>query len=484
MLALTGYTKAVSAAGSARALDAGDPLIEMPFRQLMLLMGLGSGSDHRSAPALFDGSAGRTSLRSASCTGLSYGLIPTTTAVRVKRMCVGLGAKGRGFRRVLFVLPAIIWVLNLETREARGQEYSVEGNLQIWVSAGSPAEHPVTGSFDFYAEIHPGRYKIRMSDIGKATNYSEYGFSDGAMYVFHHRRPTEIYAQGNVRKVTPRDFAPYYASVSNREIPPAEPSRPQFVWFAYASAPYFHNLSNSLALPIWSPEDPEMQRQPFEMFVYYKTSEAAPHLPISVDFINDGFYRSYNSSLKMLDVIRLSPPYDHGFTNAYYRVLETTNCGTLTVPASFLFQVYSSPINAGSIPTPRLVVRGQTLRVSDSPPEGPIVPQFTGVASVADWRQHRPAIQGGRKVELPYMAYPVTNSSWLDSNQLSTLRARIESKVQQRLVTQKALVAMPAWRIKLFRYVLAASIIPLLYFAWRTMKQSSRNRTQKQKGKL
>jgi hypothetical protein len=39
-LALTGLAKAFSAIGAARALDAADPLIGIPFRQLLLLVGL------------------------------------------------------------------------------------------------------------------------------------------------------------------------------------------------------------------------------------------------------------------------------------------------------------------------------------------------------------------------------------------------------------------------------------------------------------
>jgi len=39
-LALTGLAKALSAIGPARALDTADPLIGMPFRQLLLLVGL------------------------------------------------------------------------------------------------------------------------------------------------------------------------------------------------------------------------------------------------------------------------------------------------------------------------------------------------------------------------------------------------------------------------------------------------------------
>jgi hypothetical protein len=40
ILALTGLAKAVSAIGPARALDVADPLIGLPFRQLLLLVGL------------------------------------------------------------------------------------------------------------------------------------------------------------------------------------------------------------------------------------------------------------------------------------------------------------------------------------------------------------------------------------------------------------------------------------------------------------
>jgi hypothetical protein len=40
VLGVTGLAKALSAVGSARALDAADPLIGMPFRQLLLLVGL------------------------------------------------------------------------------------------------------------------------------------------------------------------------------------------------------------------------------------------------------------------------------------------------------------------------------------------------------------------------------------------------------------------------------------------------------------
>ena len=40
-MALTRLAKAVSAIGSARALDAADPVVGIPFRQLLLLVGLG-----------------------------------------------------------------------------------------------------------------------------------------------------------------------------------------------------------------------------------------------------------------------------------------------------------------------------------------------------------------------------------------------------------------------------------------------------------
>jgi hypothetical protein len=41
VLALTGLAKAFSAIGPAHALDVADPLVGIPFRQLLLLVGLG-----------------------------------------------------------------------------------------------------------------------------------------------------------------------------------------------------------------------------------------------------------------------------------------------------------------------------------------------------------------------------------------------------------------------------------------------------------
>jgi hypothetical protein len=371
--------------------------------------------------------------------------------------------------------------INLTSLPATPAEaaYSVEGNLAVWVSGGTPTEQAQSASFGFSAEVLGDRYKIRLREEGKSTNYFEYVYTDGALYVFHHKRPSEIQAGRISRAMTPTDLAPYYASVSARDIPPGEPCRPQFIWFAYCSASYFQSLSNSMALPIWSPEDPTLYRQPFEMLVYYKVGEAAPHLPASVDFINDGVYRSYNSRQKMLDVIQLSPPYDRGFTNAFYRVLAGTNCGNLVLPASFVFQVYSSPISAGSKPFPRLIVRGTASRVANAAPEAGLPPQFAGVASVTDWRQPGAAVEHGAKAELPYVAYPITNAGWLQATQVASLRARIESKVQKRLAMQRAAVASPPWKIKLVRCLIAVSLLPILYLAWKNIERVYGQKTTK-----
>jgi hypothetical protein len=361
-------------------------------------------------------------------------------------------------------------------------DYSVEGKLDVWVSGGSPAEKPQTGTFDFCAEVRGDSYRIRMTEPENPTNYFEYTFTEGSMYIFHHKLPTEVFDGTSSRKARPGDGAPFYGAVREGAIPPAEPCRPQFVWFAFISGPYFERMSNNLALPIWSPEDPSLHRQPFEMLAQYRLFDEPPRLPAAVDFINDGFYRSYSMREKALQVVRLSQPYDRGYTNAVYRVLQTTNCGSLVLPAEFLFQVYSSPISPGSKPFERLIVRGSALRVSKAALGRLAPPEFTGVASVVDWRQHGLEIEHGTRKEIPYMAYPVTNASWLGPTQLALLRARIESRVEKRLAVQRAEASAPPGRLAVLRFVLGLfAAVPVTYLIGRAIRRSHRkNRVMNQ----
>ncbi len=355
-------------------------------------------------------------------------------------------------------------------------EFSVRGKLEIWVSAASIAEQPQAAAYDYYAETKGSRYKIRLSEVLQPENYFEYVYSGKDLYVLHHKRPAQIMAGGVIRQTRDIDFAPYYASISTRDIPPLEPSRPQFVWFAYFSSDYFRGITNNRALPIWSPEDPSTGRQPFDMQVVFQLCASSPGLPLEVDFMNDGFYRAYNTRVQKPEIIPLSPPYDQGFTNAFYRVPGTTNCGELVLPASFVFQVYSSPISPSSTPAPRLIVRGTTLSVSRIAREGAEPPDLAGVASVTDWRSPSARLEGGNRVEVPYLSYLGTNGVWLNAEQIKAAQSNNELKVEKLIAAEKWRAPLPSGRVKVLRWMLLLTIVPLVVFL---IKYSACRRKQK-----
>jgi hypothetical protein len=244
-----------------------------------------------------------------------------------------------------------------------GEGYSVDGQLEVVVN--NLNEAGTTNRHAFRVEVINGRYKIKVSSWGDNTNYNEYSYEDGTMFILHHlTRSKRLDSGPNNSRSLMEPKSLYPAKVVDRQCPPNDGSRAQFIWFAYASSEFFKNVTNDMTLPIWDPEDPKTGRQPFEMQTKFELSRAAPGLPASVTFINDGFYKSYNPATKSVDVIPLNPPYDKGFTKAVYRVTAMTNTPHSEVPSSFVFTVYLTPIGRVDI-FERIVVRGTTTRCAD-----------------------------------------------------------------------------------------------------------------------
>jgi len=227
--------------------------------------------------------------------------------------------------------------------------------------------------------------------------------------------------------------------------------------------------------PIWGVEDPSMQRQPFDMPIYLDLISDPPRLPRMISFLNDGFYRTYNPATKLLDVFPLAPPYDNGYTNAIYRVLDVTNSGAVQIPTRFAFVQYTSPISPGSTPFERIFVRGVSDRITASllqiePPD------FQGSATVADFRAHSSALSHGKAIDIPYAAYPIKNSAWVSSNQLAAIRSNIEAKVQIRLRLQQLSTNSNASRSREVTVaLLLVGTLPLVYIFWRVVRRNTKS---------
>ncbi len=306
-----------------------------------------------------------------------------------------------------------------------GQEYFAKGQIEVVtkLAANSAGEQE---TLRFYVEVIGNNFKIRIEETKKNDWYYEYAYENGLMQILHHIVRSNEGSRQIAGVSQTSNSLMFPARIEAREIPPNDGTRAQFVWFALASQGYFAKQTNEFILPIWSPEDPLTHRQPFQMLSFREMLPEFPHLPAKVDFVNDGFYRSYNPVTKALDTWELAAPYDAGYTNAIYQVLALTNTIRNSLPEEFVFAVYSSPVSLGDVPFERVVVRGTLQQVGDSAPEGAKLAKFTGVASVVDYRVGGEVRRNGSIAKYKYSAYSVTNAAWLNSNQLAQVKARTE----------------------------------------------------------
>jgi len=335
-------------------------------------------------------------------------------------------------RKVFFVARFLIACLLLTFLGewcVYAQEYFAKGQIEVVVKSG-PSPEGKTNSIGFYVEVLGTKYRIKIVTSDSDDRYYEYTSEDGVMYILHH--VTGISRSLNNRHDTRTNDA-FPVRIEEREIPPNDGTRAQFVWLALASHSFFANLTSNYMAPIWSPEDPQTRRQPFSMPVVPELFRESPRLPLKVSFLNDGVYRSYNPATKRLDEIPLNPPFDRGYTNAVYQAIVITNTPKNTLPAEFVFVVYSSPLNPGELPFERVMIRGMVNEVGDFAPGGARMGTFSGRASVVDYRVKGVVRTSGRIGEYKYAAYPVTNAAWLNSNQLAVINKRTEKKEALRL---------------------------------------------------
>lgn len=266
--------------------------------------------------------------------------------------------------------------------------YAVTGRLDVKIKRMTSDPGKDT-SFQFTAEVQRPSYKIRAWTAGQDKVYWEYYFDGQKLHSLYH-----------VTNSTSSDSSPggsfaaqrtlYPLIIDEREIPPDDGTRAQFIWFALASGRYFEAMTNSFMPPIWNVEDPSIRRQPFDMRVSVERSDEKPRLPSFVAFINDGFYREFNLGAGKTKVIALQPPFDKGYTNAFYQTLEYTNIRPFVVPKKFIFVAYSQPLGTGVRPFDRWTINGIVETASSTTNHQLSLSALDGATSETDY-----TIKGG-----------------------------------------------------------------------------------------
>jgi len=359
-----------------------------------------------------------------------------------------------------------------------GQEYSAWGRIER-ITKLEPTDVGRINAYDFYVEVVGGNYKIRISIPEEKSKYYEYAVADGVMRSLVHIPAKPIIVVDGMHETNRQVIFP--AQVEGRVIPRPEGTLAEYVWFAFASHSFFSTLTNQdqVMVPIWSPEDPQIRRQPFTMKVLYELLASAPGLPSRVDFLNDGYYRSYNPVTKAIDVIPLASPFDKGYTNAVYRVLTVTNIAGYSLPGRFVFTVYSSPIGANEISFERSVVWGKTEGVSDAAPEKADMRPFNGLASVVDYRLGGVVRLSGQSYPYKYCPYTVTNGLWPDSSQLPAIKERYEKSFIRKLKAKAITDAHNNGKRRFVLCVMALILVgPLILLSLQAMRLKASRHTK------
>ena len=151
------------------------------------------------------------------------------------------------------------------------------------------------------------------------------------------------------------------AVVQTKQIPDFDVSLIQFIWLAYCSASYFSNLTDSRVPPIggigWTPAGDF----PF-LTAKLTRLDGSLALPREIVFWNEGkavllglnkgatnWPSGQGAAVSVRTVLADAPkPYDQGFTNAIYQVLETTAVGGCVIPTHFILRVFRTKVDGRS----------------------------------------------------------------------------------------------------------------------------------------
>jgi len=233
------------------------------------------------------------------------------------------------------------------------------------------------------------------------------------------------------------------------------------LWLAFGSACYLSKTVSGggmepvVCYGLGAVGNHNFWKNPFKQTAYWRASASPPFLPEEILFLDDGILRHPS---KPVVLGRRLPPFDRGFTNVIYRVLQRTNIGTYELPSKSSLSIYFPNADGllGVLAEYEISLNSAELIQA----QGDFVPQFFG----------RTIVSEGRFPELGFWAYEVTNAIWPSKavvekssgyrNQLNLLRN-----------AQPAIQASPARRITILALFGLLGAVPVVCMLVRVLKQ-------------
>jgi hypothetical protein len=303
---------------------------------------------------------------------------------------------------------AILISTSLSFAQCQAQDYEVEGTISYNVFYASQIKFACKKKF--LVRVNECKWLISAEDLETRDSVA-IGYEDGAAYKLStFVRPTNAFA----------------AVIESEEVPEGDDSALSYLWLAFASGCYFETATNNLVAPVWPLDDPALRYESFKVRAMWFSNPQLPRLPSQVTFYNDGYYRAIESVTRKRVTYPARAPYDKGYINAVYNVLEQTNVGQLMLPTKFEFTRYYIPpiqgtnLNAAVTMTNgqgdliQLLVRSRIL-LSDAKcrpgkGSGSFRPHFNATMAYVDRRR------AGSSLPVANVVKFITNGVWPEFN--------------------------------------------------------------------
>ncbi len=280
----------------------------------------------------------------------------------------------------------------LSTYYLKAQEYEVDGSIHFSAFRRSKLEYEEYR--DFSLAFNGTNWIIRTAKKD-TLDRSEKAYIGNLLFTLHsgYAESYSIPIVGNAGKI--EEFM----------VPDPDGSRINVIWLAYCSGPYFKLLNNSKLHPIWLLDDPDL-RLTFMMDANWQLQNDLLGLPLSVEYINDGFFHGINSKGVKVSFKEKSP-FSFGYTQAVFKVESSTNLSSYSLPLSCNFLRYSVANGDYELLTKETI---HTINIKTNTILRDFHPQYSGRIDIADGRFKIQIL--GKTGSYSYFRYSAFNNIW------------------------------------------------------------------------
>ena len=214
---------------------------------------------------------------------------------------------------------------------ANGVEFEIKGTASM---TGFTPEGKVDGVqvLNFSLQVSNSLYKVRLTGFPENfIDYRESAYDGQYLYLIDSLAGSIAAAKTAGKQLAGKNTATGWIYKDQHVVRDVIGSQMGPIWLMFASGEYFKSLTNNLVEPavvlgLYIPSlSVTRQIRPRAL---WHLQEDPPNFPVEVSYFDDGtiYLPPPRKPIKRL------PPYENGFTNAIFKVINFTNVGGLQIP--------------------------------------------------------------------------------------------------------------------------------------------------------